>query len=86
MDKKNKKKREYLFSGTWEDRLPAILYSCMIVAFYICMIVGYALESTYNIDIPLIVELFAAGIITFLSYKICNKIMKHIIDKKKRNN
>lgn len=82
MPNKDKKKREYLFSGSWEDRLPAIFYSCMIIALWLYIILKEPLENIFNIEIPLIVSFFAWAILSYVLFKICNIIMKHIINKR----
>ena len=85
MSKKDKKKREYLFSGSWEDRLPAIFYSCMILALWLYIIFKEPIENTFDIKIPLIISFLIWGIITYILFKICNIIMALIMKKKKEN-
>ncbi len=82
MTKKNKKNREYFFSGSLKDRLPAIFYCCMILAFWIQIIFKDPIENMFNIKINIIFSFIIWVTITYVLYKLCNIIMEYIIKKK----
>lgn len=82
MTKNNKKNREYFFSGSCKDRLPAILYCCMILSFWIQVIIKEPLENLFNIKINIIISFIVWIAITYALYKLCNKIMAYIVKRK----
>lgn len=82
MTKNNKKNWEHFFSGSWEDRLPAILYCCMILSFWIQVIIKEPLENMFKLNINIIFSFIIWVTITYVLYKLCNKIMEYIIRKK----
>lgn len=82
MTKNNKKNREYFFSGSCKDRLPAIFYCCMILSFWIQLIIKEPLENMFKLNINIIFSFIIWVTITYVLYKLCNKIMEYIIRKK----